>query len=148
MDLEKVKQLIQLIEETSVSEIEISEGNESVRISKASQVAASVTTTPQPVTTNVASAIDLEPVTPEKGLAGHVVRSPMVGTLYVSHAPDADAFVNVGDHVNTGDTICIIEAMKTFNKIEADASGIIKARLVDNGKPVEYDQPLFVISED
>ena len=89
-----------------------------------------------------------ETIKDDNALSGHVVKSPMVGTMYVSHAPEADPFVSVGDRVNKGDTICIIEAMKMFNQIEADASGTIKARLVENGNPVEYDQPLFIIEED
>ena len=149
MDLRKIKKLIELIDETGVNEIEIHEGEESVRISRGAPVAqqqhfsvaepVQITT---PVTATVAPAKD------ENALQGHVVRSPMVGTMYVSNAPEAEAFVNVGDHVNSGDTICIIEAMKMFNQIEADATGTIKARLVDNGKSVEYDQPLFLIEED
>jgi acetyl-CoA carboxylase biotin carboxyl carrier protein len=152
MDLRKIKTLIELVKETGIAEIEIHEGEESVRIS---QHSASVTTPVinpthfAPAPSNAPTPV-IEAATPkeDKALAGHVVRSPMVGIMYVSNAPDAESFVKVGDRIKTGDTICIIEAMKMFNQIEADASGIIKARLVENGQPVEYDQPLFIIEED
>lgn len=151
MDLRKIKKLIELIEETGVSEIEIKEGEESVRISKPTGVSFAQAPTmmvSQPVMSPPASKPEAPTTKEETALQGHVVRSPMVGTLYVSHSPDVEPFVKPGDRVKAGDVICIIEAMKTFNQIEADASGIIKARLVDNGKPVEYDQPLFLIQQD
>ncbi len=158
MDIRKVKKLIELIDETGVMEIEIKEGEESVRISRGSaQIAASspqfLTTATMPTVINAdanppSGDAPLEPHKDDNALSGHIVKSPMVGTMYVSHAPEADAFVSVGDSVKKGDTICIIEAMKMFNQIEADASGIIKARLVENGNPVEYDQPLFIIEEE
>ncbi len=155
MDLRKIKTLIELVKETGIAEIEIHEGEESVRISQhglvAPQMVHATIPAPAPIYTPATPTAALsvaEAVKEDKALAGHVVRSPMVGTMYVSNAPEADAFVKVGDRVKAGDTICIIEAMKMFNQIEADASGIIKARLVENGQPVEYDQPLFIISED
>jgi acetyl-CoA carboxylase biotin carboxyl carrier protein len=149
MDLRKIKKLIELIDETGVNEIEIHEGEESVRISRGAPVAQQqhfAVAEPVQIAAPVATAV--APAKDENALQGHVVRSPMVGTMYVSNAPEAEAFVKVGDHVNVGDTICIIEAMKMFNQIEADATGTIKARLVDSGKSVEYDQPLFLIEED
>jgi acetyl-CoA carboxylase biotin carboxyl carrier protein len=152
MDLRKIKKLIELIDETGVSEIEIHEGEESVRISRSAPVAQQqhfAVGEPVPMAAPVAVPAPAATATKEENaLQGHVVRSPMVGTMYVSNAPEAEAFVKVGDHVTAGDTICIIEAMKMFNQIEADATGTIKARLVDNGKSVEYDQPLFLIEED
>ena len=135
-------------------EIEIKEGEESVRISRGSMqmppfsqqvIAASPNINAAPTILGTETVTDTKD---DNALSGHVVKSPMVGTMYVSHAPEADAFVTVGDHVNKGDTICIIEAMKMFNQIETDASGTIKARLVENGNAVEYDQPLFIIEED
>lgn len=153
MDIRKVRKLIELIEETGVAEIEIHEGEESVRVCRHSTqmppqthiVAPTHPPLSTPTTTPVAEpAIDKE----DTALGGHIVKSPMVGTMYVAHSPEADAFVSVGDHVNKGDTICIIEAMKMFNQIEADVSGKIKARLAENGQAVEYDQPLFIIEED
>lgn len=153
MDIRKVRKLIELIEETGVAEIEIHEGEESVRICRSStQITTNIAATvPQQVAvTGVAPVVTTSNVTcePESGLGGHIVRSPMVGTFYISHSPEADPFVKVGDHVNKGDTICILEAMKMFNQIEADASGTIKARLAENGQAIEYDQPLFIIEED
>ena len=154
MDIRKVKKLIELIEETGVAEIEIHEGEESVRISRHSH---QLPTNPAPAyPTHVVPAPVVEPAVPgvtapqteDNALSGHVVRSPMVGTMYVAHSPDADPFVQIGDRVNKGDTICIIEAMKMFNQIEADASGTIKARIPENGQAVEYDEPLFIIEED
>lgn len=153
MDIRKVRKLIELIEETGVAEIEIHEGEESVRISRFSQQIPTqtvpVSAAPAPVApaaTPASAPAASEPS--ESGLGGHIVRSPMVGTMYIAHAPEAEAFVKVGDHVKEGDTICMIEAMKMFNQIEADATGTIKARLVQNGQAVEYDQPLFLIEED
>jgi acetyl-CoA carboxylase biotin carboxyl carrier protein len=153
MDIRKIRKLIELIEETGVAEIEIHEGEESVRINRYGQQAPMQTqvipVAQAPAATNSAPMANTsEPAKEGAGLAGHIVRSPMVGTMYVSHAPEADAFVAVGDRVKQGDTICIIEAMKMFNQIEADASGVIKARLVENGQAVEYDQPLFIIEEE
>ena len=149
MDIRKVKKLIELLEETGVAEIEIKEGEESVRISRmptgmsmapvvhaSAPVAAPVSA---PVPAPVAAAA---PAKPE----GHVVSSPMVGTWYSSPAPDAPVFVKVGQTVKVGDTLCIIEAMKIMNPIEADRAGTIVAILVENGHPVEFEQPLFIIN--
>jgi len=160
MDLRKLKKLIELLEESNLAEIEIREGEESVRLSRGSS-AAPVAYAPAPA----AAAAPREPVMPmlspvdgptggrqaapepaAPGLPeGHVVTSPMVGTFYASPAPDKPAFVTVGQTVKVGDTLGIIEAMKMFNPIEADAAGTILAIAVENGQPVEFDQPLFVI---
>ena len=148
MDIRKVKKLIELIDATGVMEIEIKEGEESLRISRGSVQKPSVSTqivAPPPAA--VTSATTPAEQKTDSALSGHVIKSPMVGTLYISHAPEAAPFVTIGDHVNQGDTICIIEAMKMFNQIEADATGTIKARLVESGHAVEYDQPLFIIEE-
>jgi len=149
MDLRKIKKLIEIIEESDIAEIEISEGEESVRISRYSSslpapaavaTAPVITTLTQPATSSAAS----EPT--EKAVSGHVVKSPMVGTFYRSASPDAAIpFVEVGQAVSEGETLCIIEAMKILNQIEADKSGTIKQILVENAQPVEYDQPLFII---
>ena len=149
MDIRKVRKLIELIEETGVDEIEIHEGEESVRIRRNStQIATTVANmAPQPAVP-AAAAPPTAVAEPDSGLGGHIVRSPMVGTFYTSHSPEADPFVKVGGHVKKGDTICILEAMKMFNQIEADATGTIKARLAENGQAIEYDQPLFIIEED
>jgi acetyl-CoA carboxylase biotin carboxyl carrier protein len=148
MDIRKVKKLIELLEESGIAEIEIKEGEESVRISRQSPHAAPMMQmpmmqAPMPAAAPVAAPAAAEPVSsiPE----GHVVKSPMVGTLYRAPSPGTGAFVEVGQQVSAGDTLCIIEAMKLLNQIEADKSGVIKAILVENGQPVEYDQPLFVI---
>ena len=151
MDIRKLKKLIELLNESDVAEIEIREGEESVRISRYSSVApAPVPTTaiappppapaPAPAETGSAQA-EAEPALPE----GHVVKSPMVGTFYRAPSPGAKPFVEVGDRVEAGDTLCIIEAMKILNQIEADQAGTVAAILVENGEPVEYGQPLFVI---
>ena len=149
MDIRKVKKLIELLEESQIAEIEIHEGEESVRISRLSQntVAAPAVqpaAMPAPVaalpTETVAPVV--EPATPD----GHHVTSPMVGTFYEASTPGAKPFVEIGQQVNAGDTLCIIEAMKMLNQIEADKSGVIKARLVENGQPVEFGQALFVIA--
>lgn len=155
MDIRKIKKLIEMVKETGVAEIEIHEGEESVRISCVSSVAAPVPVTNQITTAPVApmaSAPAVEAVasaetadTQGKGISGHVVKSPMVGTIYHAPTPDADDFVSVGQQVNVGDTLCLVEAMKMFNQIEADKAGVIKARLVEAGQPVEFDQPLFII---
>ena len=151
MDIRKIKKLIELLVETGISEIEIKEGEESVRLSRQVHTIESqpinYVTAPAPV---VAAQATPAPTTPEnksteKHPAGHKVRSPMVGTMYTAPSPDAPSFVTVGQTVNTGDTLCIIEAMKMFNEIEADRNGVIKAILVSNGEPVEYDQILFII---
>jgi len=151
MDIRKVKKLIELLEESGVAEIEIHEGEESVRISRYSTAApAPVAAAPAaaaPATPAVAPATEATAAADEAaGLpSGHVVKSPMVGTFYRASSPGAAPFVEVGDSVQVGDTLCIIEAMKMLNQIEADKAGVIKAVLVENAEPVEFGQPLFVI---
>ncbi|QDJ13296.1 acetyl-CoA carboxylase, biotin carboxyl carrier protein [Mergibacter septicus] len=150
MDIRKIKKLIELVEESGIMELEISEGEESVRINRGA------TTTPVaaqytiPAPAAVAAPATPSPVTPaatEKPaeISGHIVRSPMVGTFYRSPSPEADPFVEVGSSVKVGDTLCIVEAMKMMNRIEADKSGVIKAILVNNGDAVEFDAKLIVI---
>jgi acetyl-CoA carboxylase biotin carboxyl carrier protein len=153
MDLRKLKKLIDLVEESGIAELEITEGEERVRISRAgSTVQSAVMTvpgaqTPAQVMTASASAPVVAASTPEAAPAqeGHAVKSPMVGTFYRGSAPGAKPFVEIGQSVNAGDTLCIIEAMKLLNEIEADQGGVIKSVLVENGQPVEYGQPLFII---
>jgi len=147
MDIRKVKKLIELLEESQIAEIEIHEGEESVRISRlqaAAPVAAAPVAYAAPASVSAAPAESLpaEPAKPE----GHTVTSPMVGTFYEASSPGAKPFVEIGQQVNVGDTLCIIEAMKMLNQIEADKAGTISARLVENGQPVEFGQSLFVIS--
>lgn len=144
MDLRKIKTLIELVENSGIAELEIKEGEEFVRISRSSTAVQHVySSAPQqhhaaPVAVAAAPA---EPAAPE----GHVVKSPMVGSFYRSPSPGAKAFVDIGQTVNAGDTLCIIEAMKLLNEIEADHSGVIKAILVESGQAVEFGQPLFII---
>ncbi|ODT62881.1 MAG: acetyl-CoA carboxylase, biotin carboxyl carrier protein [Nitrosomonadales bacterium SCN 54-20] len=152
MDLRKLKKLIDLVEESGIAELEITEGEEKVRISRSTpsmQMPAIAMPPPQPAP---AAAIipQAAPVTPATAAAeilpqGHMVKSPMVGTFYRSSAPGSNPFAEVGQTVKEGDTLCIIEAMKLLNEIESDKSGVIKAVLVENGQPVEYGEPLFVI---
>ena len=153
MDIRKIKKLIELVEESGISELEISEGEESVRISRVAP-AASFPVMQQayaaPVQQPALSAA-VAPVAAEAApaaateISGHIVRSPMVGTFYRTPSPDAKAFIEVGQKVNVGDTLCIVEAMKMMNQIEADKSGTVKAILVESGQPVEFDEPLVVI---
>lgn len=155
MDIRKIKKLIELVEESGIAELEITEGEESVRINRHSPApAAAVHYAPAPYPQQAAPA--QAPAAPTQGSAdnsqpaaveesGHVVRSPMVGTFYESPSPGAKAFVTVGQQVNAGDTLCIVEAMKMMNQIEADVSGTVKKILVENEAPVEFDQPLFII---
>jgi len=150
MDIRKLKKLIELLNESDVAEIEIREGEESVRISRYSSVTPPVVATaPPPPPAPAAEAPSSNAAPSESGgealPEGHVVKSPMVGTFYRAPSPGAKPFVEVGDHVEVGDTLCIIEAMKILNQIEADQAGTIAAVLVENGEPVEYGQPLFVI---
>ena len=148
MDIRKVKKLIELLEESDIGEIEIHEGEESVRISRNSGVAAApvAVAAPAPVAAApVATAPAAAVPAAEDKIDGHVLNSPMVGSFYRAPSPGAASFVDVGSRVNVGDTLCIIEAMKLLNQIEADKAGTIKAILVENGQPVEYNQPLFVI---
>jgi len=151
MDLRKLKKLIDLVQESGIAELEITEGEEKVRISRAGNaVQTAVMTMPQATTmmaaapAAAAAAPAAAPETPAEP-EGHVVKSPMVGTFYRSSAPGAKPFVEIGQTVNAGDTLCIIEAMKLLNEIEADQGGVIKSVLVENGQPVEYGQPLFLI---
>lgn len=149
MDLRKLKKLIDLVQESGISELEVTEGEEKVRIAKhygavaaPQQYYAAPVAMPAPGASAVSSVnLDDEDELPE----GHVVKSPMVGTFYRSPSPGAEAFVQVGQSVKQGETLCIIEAMKLLNEIEADASGVIKAILLENGEPVEFGEPLFVI---
>jgi acetyl-CoA carboxylase biotin carboxyl carrier protein len=149
MDLRKLKKLIDLVEASGIAELEITEGEEKVRIAK-SIAGAPMMMAPQPhyvqatapAAAPVAAAAPAEDAMPE----GHIVRSPMVGTFYRAPAPGSKNFAEVGQSVNAGDTLCIIEAMKLLNEIETDQGGVIKAILVENGQPVEYGEPLFVIA--
>ncbi|ATG89626.1 acetyl-CoA carboxylase biotin carboxyl carrier protein [Methylomonas koyamae] len=146
MDIRKIKKLIDLIEESDIAEIEISEGEESVRISRYSAAAPMQYAAPAPVAAAPAPAAAGPAAAPaEERISGHAVKSPMVGTFYRSASPGSAAFVEVGQSVSVGQTLCIIEAMKILNQIEADKSGKIKQILVENGHPVEYGQPLFII---
>ena len=153
MDLRKLKKLIDLVEESGIAELEITEGEEKVRITRHAAGSQMVFASPQqmhmmgggmsqaaPAGVAVPAAVTA-PAEPE----GHAVKSPMVGTFYRSASPGANVFVEVGQSVNAGDTLCIIEAMKLLNEIEADQGGVIKAILVENGQPVEYGEPLFII---
>ncbi|MEJ2465180.1 MAG: acetyl-CoA carboxylase biotin carboxyl carrier protein [Candidatus Thiodiazotropha sp.] len=149
MDIRKVKKLIELLEESDVAEIEIHEGEESVRISRHGSAPAAMAmpaVMPQ-AAAPVAAAAPAAPATEESEpeITGHAVRSPMVGTFYRSPSPGSKAFVEVGQQVSAGDTLCIIEAMKILNQIESDKSGTVKQILVENGEPVEYNEPLFII---
>ena len=148
MDLRKLKKLIDLVQESGIAELEITEGEEKVKIVKGGAVSLAPAAA-QPVLASEARApAPAAPAPPEAeaGQEGHVVKAPMVGTFYRSPSPDAKPFVEVGQAVKEGDTICIIEAMKLMNEIEADASGTVKAILVENGQPVEYGQPLFILA--
>jgi len=142
MDTRKIKALIALLEESDVTEIEIHEGEESVRISRHKQVVAAATPAAAPAAAAPVAAV--EAAAPAKH-SGHEVTAPMVGTFYRSSSPGAKPFAEVGQQINEGDTLCIIEAMKMLNQIESDKSGKIAAILVENGQPIEYGQPLFVI---
>lgn len=163
MDMRKIKKLIELIQETGVKEIEIKEGEESVRITTcdtadknppavmmmpaqmgfAPQAAALSVSVDAPKDAVKSGSVEPPPLSPDK----HTIKAPMVGTVYLSATPGAKPFIDVGQTVKVGDVICLIEAMKMFNQIEADRAGKITAKLVDNGTPVEFNQPLFVIEE-
>jgi acetyl-CoA carboxylase biotin carboxyl carrier protein len=148
MDLRKLKKLIDLVQESGIAELEITEGEEKVKIVKGGVVtvaAAQPVAVAAPAPSSGAAAVATT-AAPDAGQEGHVVKAPMVGTFYRSPSPDAKVFVEVGQAVKEGDTICIIEAMKLMNEIEADASGVVKAILVENGQPVEYGQPLFILA--
>ena len=153
MDLRKLKKLIDLVEESGISELELTEGEEKVRISRNLPQAQGTVHYAQPYIQQAqpaqaapaaAPAADAAPVA-APAIEGHVVKSPMVGTFYRSPSPESKSFVDVGSSVNVGDTLCIIEAMKLLNEIESDHAGVIKAILVENGQPVEYGEPLFII---
>lgn len=144
MDIRKVKKLIELLEESGIAEIEIHEGEESIRISRYSAAPAVSPLAAAPVQATPAADAG-RPARDADGSSEHMVRSPMVGTFYAAPAPDAKPFTAVGESVAVGDTLCIVEAMKMLNQIEADKAGVIKTILVDNGQPVEFGQPLFVI---
>ena len=144
MDIRKIKKLIEIIEESDIAELEIREGEESIRISRYSAAPTQIAYAPAPISAAPA-AISATAVAQEEKITGHVVKSPMVGTFYRSASPGSKVFVEVGQSVISGDTLCIIEAMKILNQIEADKSGVITKILVDNAEPVEYGQPLFII---
>lgn len=149
MDIRKVKKLIELLEESDIAEIEIHEGEESVRISRASSLlppVSMVAANPAPVPAVVPATVD-ETASPtaEVEIDGHQITAPMVGTFYRAPSPGAKSFVEEGQRVSVGDTLCIIEAMKILNQIESDKAGTVARILVENGQPVEYNQPLFII---
>jgi len=151
MDLRKLKKLIDLVQESGIAELEITEGEERVRITRATagqtfyagapMMAPAMMPAPQAAPAPVAAPVAAEPAAPE----GHVVKSPMVGTFYRAASPGAKPFVNIGDTIKQGDTICIVEAMKILNEIESDKAGTVTQILCENGQAVEYGQPLFII---
>lgn len=153
MDTRKIRKLIELVKTTGIGELEVKSGDESVRIScqttTSTQAAA-----PQATVMHVADTPAPAPSAPQEAAKstpepeGHTLCSPMVGTVYLATTPGDPPLVAVGDHVNVGDTLCLVEAMKMFNKIEADVAGKVSARLIENEQPVEYDQPLFIIDPD
>jgi len=157
MDIRKIKKLIELIDETGVNEIEVQEGEERVRIIRQAPAPPGQTfmmptavlpaVAPAPIPAAPAEAAPAKPEAEAK-TDGHTLRSPMVGTAYLSAAPGEKPFIELGQRVEVGDTLCLIEAMKMYNPIEADVSGVISARLIENEQPVEYDQPLFIIDTD
>jgi acetyl-CoA carboxylase biotin carboxyl carrier protein len=154
MDLRKIKKLIDLLEESNLAELEIKEGEEVVRLSRVPK--GTVTVAAAPAAVHVPAPVAAAPVAAAPAAvageaasnlpAGHVVKAPMVGTFYASASPGAPAFVKVGQQVKAGETLGIIEAMKMFNQIEADVGGTVQAILIENGQPVEFDQPMFVIA--
>lgn len=153
MDIRKIKKLIELLEESNIGELEIKEGEESVRIARNSGTTQYFTApqgfaAPAPVAAPAAAPVAAAPAAAPVAAvpSGHLVKSPMVGTFYRSPSPGSPSFIEVGKHVKAGDVICIIEAMKMMNQIEADKSGVIEAILVEDGSPVEYDQPLVTIA--
>lgn len=148
MDLRKLKKLIDLVQESGISELEVTEGEEKVRIAK--HLAAPLAYAPAPVAAAPLPAAPAPAPAPAEAAApaapeGHVVKSPMVGTFYRASSPEAKPFAELGQSVGVGDRLCLIEAMKLMNEIESDAAGVVKAVLVENGQPVEYGQPLFII---
>jgi len=152
MDIRKVKKLIELLDESGIAEIEITEGEESVRISRYSQNAPVAVPVAAPIAAPAAAPVTAPEAAPaavaiEPEEDGYEVNSPMVGTYYAASSPGAAPYVQVGDRVNEGDTLCIIEAMKMMNQIESDVSGVIKSMRIQNGEPVEFGQTLFVIDQ-
>ncbi|MDX9699069.1 MAG: acetyl-CoA carboxylase biotin carboxyl carrier protein [Rhodocyclaceae bacterium] len=147
MDLRKLKKLIDLVQESGIAELEVTEGEEKVRIVKHAPVAAAPASHVTHIVAPQAGApmAEAAPAAEDALPPGHVVKSPMVGTFYRAASPGAKPFVDIGQNVSSGDRLCIIEAMKLMNDIESEVDGVIKAILVDNGQPVEYGQPLFVI---
>ncbi|MBN6069257.1 acetyl-CoA carboxylase biotin carboxyl carrier protein [Aggregatibacter actinomycetemcomitans] len=153
MDIRKIKKLIELVEESGIMELEISEGEESVRINRGSPASVQYTVPMAAPAAPVAAPTPSAPASPapaaapaaSEEVAGHKIRSPMVGTFYRSPSPEAKAFVDVGQTVKVGDALCIVEAMKMMNRIEADKAGVVKAILVNDGDPVEFDEPLIII---
>jgi len=158
MDIRKVKKLIELLDESGIAEIEITEGEESVRISRHSTraapppmaapiMAAEAPAAPAPAVAAAAAPAAAPPPAADVDNEGHAVKAPMVGTYYSSPSPGSPSFVQVGDRVSEGDTLCIVEAMKMMNQIEADVSGVVKSIRIQNGEPVEFGQVLFVIDQ-
>jgi acetyl-CoA carboxylase biotin carboxyl carrier protein len=151
MDIRKIRKLIELLQETGIAEIEIKEGEESLRLSRYSPAPVEIAPTKQVTTTAVpvVASTDLSAAAPHGNNtstpAGHRVCSPMVGTVFLAPSPEAAPFVVIGQTVKVGDSLCMIEAMKMFNEVEADKAGVITAILIKNGAPVEYNQPLFII---
>ncbi len=148
MDIRKIKKLIELLEESSLTELEIVEGEESVRLMRGGQAQAMPLAQPQmiaPAPAATALVVDQAKDEEDQIPEGELVLSPMVGTFFAASGPGAEPFVSMGQRVGVGDILCIIEAMKMFNQIEADVAGTVVAILVENGQPVEYDQPLFVV---
>lgn len=149
MDIRKIKKLIELLEESDIAELEIKEGDVSVRISRMSKVAPSVSYVAAPplapATAPAATAVSTAETQAPPAVKGHVIRSPMVGTFYRAPSPGAAPFVELGQQVNVGDVLCVVEAMKMMNQIEADKAGVIDSFAVEDGQPLEFDQPLLTI---
>lgn len=145
VDLRKLKTLIDLVQQSGISELEITEGEERVRISRGVPTIAPPAGAPPAQAVTIAPALAAAPAGAEAEPEGHVIRSPMVGTFYRASAPGAKPFVEVGQEVKSGQTLCIIEAMKLLNEIETDRDGVVKAVLAENGQPVEYGEPLFIL---
>ena len=146
MDIRKVKKLIELLQESGISEIEVHEGEESVRISSHHAISAQQTVVQGSVPPVSVAALPADNETPVSPInEGHIIKSPMVGIYYSSASPDTSAFVEIGQTVEKGDILCIVEAMKIMNQIEADVSGVVRKIFVENGEPIEYGQPLFTI---
>lgn len=145
MDIKKIKQIIDLITENNIAELELHEDKESIRVCLNKAVPTVSMVAPAPITTTQNPTISTETNKPNDSIPKHTVNSPMVGSVYLSASPGAKYFVEIGQHVKSGDTLCLIEAMKMFNRIETDKAGIITAILIENAQAVEYNQPLFVI---